>query len=166
MFEVDVYLYQTNKRIGVWFSAYTVTYSGIQWGPWTQFDDDGTFQYSDGTVKNFVPAFNYSANTWYKLRYEVDMGTDTYDMYVDDSLIGSGLGANTASTPAIEQFIVNPYYYSPPGGGQSIIVLDPRMRELTDNPPSVSGWDTERSMGLDGQVRSAFNNPARLKIIR
>ena len=59
--------------------------------PKNLFVDNGKNSGSNKTVK-------YASNPeqWYKIRLEVDMDTDTFDFYVDDTLKRSGCGLRTA----------------------------------------------------------------------
>jgi len=64
-------------------------------------ENDGTFiVFNSDNANNFTTFGSYSANTWYKVEFrEINWSAKTYDLYIDDNLIQSGITFyNTGAT--------------------------------------------------------------------
>ena len=66
-----------------------------------RFSGSGTIQYYNGSSwTDTVPATGYVTDTWYRMRLEIDEGTDLYDIYVDNVLMQENIDTeNNAAAP-------------------------------------------------------------------
>jgi chitodextrinase len=61
------------------------------------FDSDGFIKVRDGTGTTDESVQAYTAGTWYNIKQVLDTDTQKYDVYINGTLVRSGLGFNTLS---------------------------------------------------------------------
>lgn len=65
--------------------------------PNMRFNSDASVEYFPNAWTDFSPAVTYAANTWYSFKLDnVNASTDTYSVYIDGSLKGSGIAFDNA----------------------------------------------------------------------
>ncbi|RLG14192.1 hypothetical protein DRN69_04505 [Candidatus Pacearchaeota archaeon] len=136
--EFDANVPQTNKRMLFALATNTLTFdSDSYWGPYLQFDDDGTIQIYTTSWETIQ---SYSANQWYKIGFVVSLTDDNYDVYIDDTLKLSDKSFFKGNTlDNLEEITIGGYYSS---AGISYI-QDVRLRKYADPEPTWGNWESE-----------------------
>ncbi|MCP3887273.1 MAG: hypothetical protein GY702_00140 [Desulfobulbaceae bacterium] len=52
--------------------------------------------------------FSYDANTWYKIRFDIDWDGQTFDLYVDDQPVSMGIALRDSQTSFSTVYLINP----------------------------------------------------------
>jgi hypothetical protein len=71
-----------------YFSCYIDSTDREDHGANIYFTPDGYLAYCDESGLHYVRTF--SVNTWYRIKMEIDIPANTYDIYVDDSMVAHG----------------------------------------------------------------------------
>ncbi|HHV45213.1 MAG TPA: LamG domain-containing protein [Firmicutes bacterium] len=91
--ELWAYMTGTNRSLNIIFASdYEALnkYSTENCGVYLQFDRYGDLRALYMTEKqNWLKLADYEANTWYHLRVEVDVASNTYDVYLNNNLVGT-----------------------------------------------------------------------------
>ena len=110
--------------------------SGTTIGPYLQFSSGGNIQYnSSGSWTDFSTPLTYSSGTWYSFKLnEVRVDNDTYDVYVNSSLMRD----NTAFRNALTGVDRLEFYASTNRTDPNIYVDLVKVRQYTANTVSPS----------------------------
>lgn len=104
------------------------------------FRSTGWISWHDGTAWNDFML--YTANTWYKLELIVDVGTDTYDIYVNDTLKVNGATFYSSAT-----WLEKVEYLCGNNAVLGTYYIDNNiLRKYVDPEPTHGAWGAEEAL--------------------
>jgi hypothetical protein len=85
-------------------------FGGVAMGPGCYFGSDGHLYFIGLNLFTGTDAGGYTASTWYKIGFVYNFTAHTYDAYLDDALIGTGLSFYNNTTASPSEFDVSATY--------------------------------------------------------
>ena len=104
-------------------------------------------------VTSYFNVYDTAINTWYKIKQVVNVGTDTYDIYVNDALKKSAAGFRNAATQIDRISFSSNINFPNPG-----YVDDVRVRKYAATEPAFSSAGSEEGPTFEQSAYRLFNN--------